>query len=309
MKISTRVHPPARHVPLLDYLSGRFTYRPREAWQTLIEEGHVEHNGRRATLQTIVTQGDTLTTEIPDPDPPDANYDYTIVYEDQWLIGINKPTNLRVHGRGRFIHANLIHHIRHVRQPAYPEAELANRLDANTTGVVVLTQDKETVRRMNHLFRERLVQKTYLALVHGQPPASGSIQTPIGQLPSPDRIYRFGSGPTAVKPKEAQTDFTVINQINHDIALVELTPRTGRTHQLRVHMAELGHPLIGDMLYQMDDETFLRYCSHPQEFDTPLIGRHALHCVQNSFPHPWCEEETCTIKAPLPPDMRQIIDS
>ena len=309
MKISTRVHPPVTETSLLNYLSNRFTYRPRAAWQALIEEGFVEHNGRVATLETTVKQGDRLTTEFPDPDPPDANYNYTIVYEDEWLLGINKPTNLRVHGRGRYINANLIYHVRQVREPAYPTAELANRLDANTTGVVLLTKDKETVRRMNKLFEARTVQKSYIALVHGRfAETEGVIDRPIGKLPSSDRVYRYGCGEGAEKLKEAQTEFCVVQEVGEDLSLVALKPLTGRTHQLRVHMAELGHPLVGDMLYQMDDERFLRYCDEPEAFERPLLGRHALHCIGNSFPHPW-RDETCVVEAPLPEDMQLLISS
>ena len=308
MKISTKVHPPTKKSLLVDYLAGRFTYRPRAAWQELVEQGLVEHNGRVATVDTIIKQGDTLTTDIPDPDPPEANYHYTIVYEDEWLIGINKPPNLRVHGRGRFIHANLIHHIRHVRQPAYPTAELANRLDAHTTGVVVLTKDKDTVRRMNELFRRRAVRKVYWAIVHGyvQSP-QGVIDAPIGQLPSLPGVYRYGCDLGAIKPKEAKTTFKRLQTVGDGYTLVELQPHTGRTHQLRVHMAYLGHPLVGDMLYQMDDATFLRYCDTPDTFPAPIIGRQALHCVRNQFPHPWRNGEMCLIEAPLPADMENLL--
>ena len=289
MEISTKVKPPAKNVPLLDYMSGRFTYRTREAWAQFIEDGLVKFEGLPARADTLVSAGDVITTQIPDYDPPDANYDYKIVYEDEHLLAINKPSNLRVHGRGRYIHANLIHHLRHLRaEGRYPEASLINRIDANTTGLVLLSRNQETLTSMQKLFQERRIEKTYLAIVIGVPAQKeGIVALPIGRQPSAEGVYRYGYGEGAEKIKEAETHWRFIRPFAEGMALIELKPKTGRTHQLRVHMAAIGHPLAGDALYQLSDEDYLTWCDFPERFPNLGFHRHALHCWKYNFIYPY----------------------
>ena len=287
MQISTKVKPPAKNVPLLDYMSGRFTYRPRETWAQFIADGNVQFEGGLADAETLVSAGDTITTKIPDFDPPDANYDYSIVYEDENLLAVNKPSNLRVHGRGRYIHANLIHHIRHVREGGYPESSLINRIDANTTGLVLLSKNQEMLVAMQRLFQNRQIEKTYLAIIKRTPTEKGGVVTqPIGKLPSADGVYRYGFAEDAEKLKEAETHWKLVRPLENDCALIELKPKTGRTHQLRVHMAAIGHPLAGDALYQLSDEDYLTWCDEPERFPDLGFHRHALHCWKYNFINP-----------------------
>lgn len=309
MEISTTIKQIGSIKRLASYMASRFTYRSEAEWETLVLEGHILLNGHRTEPDVHLSVGDIITTIMPDPDPPDADYNYAIVYEDEALLGINKPSNLRVHGRGRYIHANLIHHIRHQHLPPFPHVDLVNRLDANTSGLVLLAKDKASMGYMQALFRERSIIKRYVAVVHGVlAHMEGEIESQLGQLPTPEGIYRFGSQASALKPKQALTSYRVLEVIDHQFSLVELIPRTGRTHQLRVHMAELGHPLLGDALYQMDDERYLDYVRGKDEGRPPLdgIGRHALHCLGYRFRHPLTRQEV-EIEAPLADDLARLI--
>lgn len=305
MEISTKVKPPAKDVPLLDYMSGRFTYRPREKWAELIENGEVLFEGVKTTIDQPVSAGDTITSIIADFDPPDANYNYTIVYEDDDLLAVNKPANLRVHGRGRYIHANLIHHIRHVRPDGYPQASLINRIDANTTGLVLLSKNQPMLTAMQKLFQNREIEKTYQAIVKGIPSENGGvIDSPIGLLPSAEGVYRYGDGEGVTKIKPAETHWRLIEKLNDSYALVELKPKTGRTHQLRVHMASIGHPLAGDAVYQLSDEDYLIWCDEPERFPDLGFYRHALHCWRYDFVHP-ITKKPFSVEAP-PADFDQF---
>jgi 23S rRNA pseudouridine1911/1915/1917 synthase len=298
LEIFTKVKPPTKQVPLLDYMSSRFTYRPRETWAGLIENGNVLLEGKPTTAETLVSAGDMIATTIVDPNPPDANYAYTIVYEDENLLAVNKPSNLRVHGRGRYIHANLIHHIRHVREVSYPESSLINRIDANTTGLVLLSKNQQTLIAMQKLFQIREIEKTYLAIVKGVPAeTSGVVTQPIGQLPSADGVYRYGTSENAKKIKDAETHWKLVRPIGEGFSLVELSPKTGRTHQLRVHMAAIGHPLAGDAVYQLSDEDYMIWCDHPERFPELGFHRHALHCWKYNFVNP-VDQRPIEISAP-----------
>ncbi|WP_420632091.1 RluA family pseudouridine synthase [Candidatus Leptofilum sp.] len=303
MIVSSKVTAVFHRKPLLDYLAGRFTYQTLETWQARIEAGNVTCNGRIATPQQIVRQGDVVACNLPDPPMPDVNLDYHIVHEDDWLLAVNKPGNLKVHGHGRFIKANLIYHLRHNHTPPYPKATLINRLDRDTSGIVLLARDADTLRAVQTQFAEHTVQKTYLAVVQGIPAwQSRTINLPIGRLPSAEGVYRFG---ITEEGRVAQTTVELVRPFPPNHALVRLTPKTGRTHQLRVHLATLGHPIVGDRLYTMNDADYLAWCEDKSSDGTPL-PRHALHCAQTTIWHPhW--ERPFTFSAPLAPDIHTFL--
>jgi RluA family pseudouridine synthase len=232
------------------------------------------------------------------------------VYEDEWLLAVNKPGNLKVHGHGRFIQANLIYQLRHNHTPPYPEAMLINRLDKDTSGVVLLARDSNTLREVQAQFAAHTVEKTYLAVVHGVPdPAVQEIDLPIGRLSSAEGVYRYG---VVEAGKSAQTRLEVIRPLRHqgrpfppNYALVRLTPQTGRTHQLRVHLAALGHPIVGDSLYTLSDAEFLAQFEDGSEGLSPL-PRHALHCAQTTIWHPH-KKRPLTLNAPLANDIQTFL--
>lgn len=230
------------------------------------------------------------------------NFDYDIIYEDKWLFAVNKPAGLRVHSSGKFVHANLIYHLRHLHQPPYPEANLVNRLDADTSGLVLLARDKVVLGQLMRQFAERQVVKEYLAVVTGRPcPANGIINLPIGPVKDA-RVPRFGINSLEGKP--AVTHYRTIRHLSGHFTLLELKPETGRTHQLRVHLAAIGHPIAGDALYTMNDNNYLDWRLNPGTL-TSLQGQ-ALHSHQLQFFHP-VEQTVCTLTAPLAPDIVQFI--
>ena len=173
---------------------------------------------------------EVLDRERSDVAGPDVNYDYRIVYEDEWLLGINKPGNLRVHSRGMFSRANLIYHLRRVHVPPYPEASLINRLDADTSGVVLVARHKEALRLMAEQFRNQTVAKEYLAVVLGIPSEhEATISLPLGPVPGGKLKHRQGvreegGGKTAVTRYRLQTS------LGPGYALLRLQPETGNNN-------------------------------------------------------------------------------
>lgn len=289
-QVSSRVPPQYANMQIADYLAARFTYQTAVSWRQWVIEGRVWCNGQLATEQTVVAKGDKVACEVPDFEQPEANFAYDIVYEDDWLLGVNKPSNLRVHGNGRYTQANLIYHLR---QHHCPTADLANRLDAQTSGIVVVAKDKETLRLLHQLFQAQQVEKTYLALVEGRPePIEGTMDWSLVKQKPSERFSPFmavnkedGRGKTAV------THYKLRHPIGQSHSLVELRPESGRTHQLRVHLAALGHPIIGDSLY------------NPKASVAPRL---ALHSLETRFLHPHTQQP-CTLHATLPADWPSII--
>jgi RluA family pseudouridine synthase len=305
MIVSSKVTAVFHQKPLLDYLAGRFTYQTRATWQARVAAGDVTCNGRSTTPDQIIRQGDVIACNLPEPPLPDVNLDYRIVYEDAWLLGVNKPGNLKVHGHGRFVQANLVYQLRHSHNPPYPEATLINRLDRDTSGLILLARDGDTLRQIQAQFAARTVAKTYLAVVHGIPsPAVQEIHLPIGRLPSAEGVYRFG---VVNEGKPAQTLLEVVRPFPPHHALVRLSPETGRTHQLRVHLAALGHPIVGDSLYTLSDAEFLAQFEDGNNNDVAL-PRQALHCAQTTIWHPQ-QKRPLTLNAPLAKDIRTFLQT
>lgn len=288
MNVSSKVPAHYHHHTLVDYLTHRFTYLTAGQWAEQVAAGRVWHNGRLAPTPTSqVCQGDEVACDVPDFAPPPANFNYTLVYEDDWLVGVDKPAGLRVHGNGRFTQANLIYHLRHLHQPPFPTVDLANRLDAQTSGVVLLAKDKETLRLLHEQFATQAVAKTYLALVHGTiRPASGQIDLPIAKQ-APGLRYSPFVAADLPHAKAALTVYETVETLANGVSLLRLWPQTGRTHQLRVHLTAVNHPILGDDIYGRAD----------------TAPRLALHCHHTHFTHPHTGQ-TCHIHAPWPADLQ-----
>ena len=308
MEVSSKVPAGFKNALIVDYLAARFTYLPAETWREWVENGRLTRNGQRCTVATRVRQGDTITCDVPDFEPPPVNLDVGVLYEDEWLLAVDKPPGLRVHSRGKFVTANLIYFLRYQHQPPYPEVHLVNRLDTDTSGIVVLARDPETRRQIGEQFAANQVEKTYLAVVGGQPqPVNGVINLPIRKAPG-TKVARHevavdGGGKTAV------THYHTLQTLGPNHTLLELKPQTGRTHQLRVHLAAVGHSIVGDALYQMGDEDYLQWVRNGRSpAKMPLLQRQALHCAITQFHHP-ATETLCRLEAPLPTDMTWLIET
>lgn len=298
-------------------LAAVLTWRSRASIHRLIEGGYVQLAGRRIAPATRVHTGETIVVEVP-PNPtanpdPGAGVDFPILYEDQWLVAVDKPPGLAVHPSGRRLDGTLIQALhRRYRNPDDAAHDvvprLLHRIDVETSGVVAVGLDEQFHHLVARQFEDRVVQKTYLAVVHGKPAvAEGVVDLPI----VPDKASavrlklttsRDGSG------LPAMTAFRVVRS-NADYALVELRPKTGRTHQIRVHMAALGCPLVGDKLYGGDESIFLHQLSGTLDDDHRerlVLARQALHSHSLTFHHPYLGREL-RLEAPLPADLAALV--
>lgn len=304
MNVASKVPAAFHGVSVLDYLSRRFTYLSSEAWQELLAAGQITCAGEHCNEERIVRQGEEIACELPAHEPPAVNYDYRVVYEDEWLLAINKPPGLRVHSGGKFVKANLVYHLRHLRQPAYPSVDLVNRLDANTSGLVLLAKEKTVLSALVQQFKEGTVAKRYLAVVSGRPdPAEGTIDLPIGPV-AQALVPRFAVD--REQGKAAVSHYRTIRPLSSAYTLLDLSPATGRTHQLRVHLAAIGHPIAGDALYTMSDADYLAHRLNPPPSE--ILSRQALHSHQLQFLHP-LTQQTLILTAPLAADIERFIAS
>ena len=201
-----------------------------------------------------------------------------VIYRDALMLAINKPAGLPVHkGAGRKM-ATLEDYLDDLRFGLPKRPELAHRLDKDTTGCLLLGRNKAALKRLSELFLNHQIQKTYLAVVHGVIAVhSGEINLPIAKK-STDKKSWWGK----IDPQGqlACTHYTVLQR---SATLVKLIPITGRTHQLRIHMQAIGHPIVGDDIYGIKNEK-QSLCLHCAEMEVPLYAKREKIVVTAALP-------------------------
>lgn len=216
-----------------------------------------------------------------------------IIYDDDHLLAINKPAGVRVLPDGYHPHAE---HIRSLLEPLFGKLLIVHRLDKDTSGVLLLARTPQAHRSLNLQFCQRTVEKSYHAIVIGCPSWS-EIDITYPLKTNGDRRHRTVVNFELGKP--ASTHCKVLEEFQN-YALLELHPKTGRTHQLRAHLAHINHPIAGDLLYTPAE--IRKTQTAPAEIERP-----ALHALTIRFSHP-SSGLTLTLTAPHPPDFRTLIE-
>ncbi len=210
-----------------------------------------------------------------------------VVYEDPWLLVINKQVGIVAHPVGEFQNGTLANAVQHyidqqTRATGLLRPGIVHRLDRMTSGLIVVTKEHMAHRLLSIDFQQGRTQKAYLALIEGQPDFEFTIvQLPIGVRPGANSVL-MSAKPDARKARTARTDITVVQRFD-DCCLVECILHTGRNHQIRVHMAEIGHPVLGDEHYDVNGA--IRGATR-DKCDKPTADRHALHASRLGFQHP-----------------------
>ena len=294
------------------YLAARFTDCSRSYFQRLLKAGKVLLNGRKAKASSAIWDGDEVEVdvEVTNPDPPVAeDIPLDILHEDEDLIALAKPAGLvvhpaRGHSRGTLVNA-LLHHCRSLAAgQGGDRAGIVHRLDRDTSGVLVACKDDRIRSRLAMQFERREVRKTYLALVEGEPPLDGGVlHYAIGRHPKERKkmaVRREG--------KAAETTFEVLERFER-FSWLRFSPRTGRTHQIRVHAAAMGHPVVADLRYGKRTRlTLADVTGKPADEATVLLARQALHAARLEFTHPRSGERMA-VEAPLPPDLQGVLET
>ena len=224
-----------------------------------------------------------------------------VLYEDEYLAAINKPPGMVVHPapgqwEGTVVNA-LLFRWGWSENPNTCRPGIVHRLDKETSGVLLVAKDQQTLERLSQAFKERRVHKVYTAVACGYlRSASGTIELPIGRHPSDRKkmAVRVHDGRTAV------SRYQVIQKAAA-VSLLRLFPETGRTHQLRVHLAAIGHPILGDKVYGGNNSHLKGLDPLPQTFP-----RQALHAEQIEVLHP-ISGTLLRVQAPYPADLRQLL--
>jgi 23S rRNA pseudouridine1911/1915/1917 synthase len=278
------------------FLARRLPELSRTHLKRLIESGFVTIDGRVPKASEKTQAGLAVTVEVPPPEElslePEA-IPLTIVYQDSDLLVVDKPPGLTVHPAPGHPSGTLVNAL----LAACPDLQgisgtlrpgIVHRLDKDTSGLLVVAKNDRAMRALQSQLSERTVHKTYLALVHGVPkPREGQIEAPIGRSTrNRKKMAVVDSG------RESTTRYRVREELPGGYALLEVDPVTGRTHQIRVHLAAIGHPVFGDALYGRASE---------------LLGRQFLHAWKLAFRMPLGGREV-EFESPLPPDLWLVLE-
>lgn len=273
---------------LLEYYSQRYQHSTQTAWQERIASGQVLLNGQRTTTDTRLRQGQWLTYHRPPWKEPDVPLDFEVLYEDLDLLVVAKPSGLPVLPGGRFLEHTLLGQLqRHYSQ----ETPIPiHRLGRGTSGLMLLARSSLARSSLSQQLRERQIDKTYRALASGSNlPDHFTITKPIGKIPHPVLGYVYGATQDG---RFAHTDCHVLKR-SSETTLVEVTILTGRPHQIRIHLAAAGYPLVGDPLYEvgggprLDIETTANQPDSDEDrLPVPGDCGYFLHAYQLRFTHP-----------------------
>ena len=294
------------------YLTRLYPNHSRAAFQRAIADGNAIVNGLPAKASRRLHVNDRIAVTLPErPDHtiPPEDVPIAILHEDDALVVLDKAAGMIVHpGRGNphgTLAAALQFHFDRLSDAAGEHRPgIVHRLDRDTTGVIVVAKDNQTHHRLSKQFEERTVEKTYLAIVRGSPQFDADwIETHVRTHPAKrEKMQVCGPGGEA---REATTFFEVAERFD-GFSLVRLHPKTGRTHQLRLHMQHIGHPILADRMYGGGGAATPKTLRRADQGDDVLIDRQALHAHRLAFDHPQTGERVAFAADP-PADMQATL--
>lgn len=288
------------------YLAGLVPGCSRSQIQRLIREGQVRVGARAVRPNTSVHAGDAITVDVPQPSPATPSPEplpLSVVYEDSDFIVIDKPPGMVVHpgaghSGGTLVNA-LLHHIRDLSGIGGElRPGIVHRLDRGTSGLLVVAKNDAAHVELSRQFHDREVEKEYVALVWGLVHAGRRIDLPIGR----DPVSRHKMSARARRARSAVTRITRANDLG-GVTLAHVAIATGRTHQIRVHLSAIGHPVVGDPTYGGVRRHLPAPLGALARLDRPF-----LHAARLVLHHP-SDKRRLEFAAPLPADLQGVLDS
>ncbi|MGA7161056.1 MAG: RluA family pseudouridine synthase [Bacteroidota bacterium] len=293
------------------YLTSHVENATRTKVQQAIRLGEVVVNGKRVKASYPVMPADIIHIELSRPEPPEVlpeNIPLNIVFEDEHLLVVNKPAGMVTHPAyknysGTLVNA-LLHHSHSLSHPHPLRPGIVHRLDKDTSGLLVVAKDETTHQKLSRQFANKTTEREYRAIVWGVFKAKeGIIDAPLGRSKSDrKKVAVVGEGKLAV------TEYEVMQQFKY-LALLRLHLRTGRTHQIRVHLAHIHHPVFGDETYGGRKITAggVEGKKKAEALNLlELISRQALHAKSLGFVHP-VTKEFMRFDSDLPDDMKAVL--
>ena len=293
------------------FLSDKFEYHSRKQWQALIKDKIILINGKPCKNSKKIKCGDIVEFIVDNFEEPECNTNYSISYEDRYLLAVNKPPNCIIHPVGPFFKNTLTYQLKE--DLGFPVFSV-NRLDRETTGLVLFGKNPKTAKLLSEYFIKKTIYKEYIVAVHGIFPdnlhAKGYLLNDEKSQVRKKRKFQFNC-PKNLSEKEFDTAETFFEHIstNNNISLVKVLLKTGRLHQIRATLCSLKYPVVGDKLYGLDDTMYLHFIEKKltdSDNRKLIIDHQALHARKIQFIHPNTQEELI-IEAPTPKEIISLI--
>ena len=287
------------------YLAGLLPQHSRSQLQRIIKDGAAAVAGRPARPNSTLKAGDLVTIDIPDAAPatPAAqDLDLPVVYQDADLIVVDKPAGMVVHpaaghAEGTLVNALLFHADNLSGVGGEQRPGIVHRLDRGTSGLMVVAKNDAAHRELARQFHDREVEKEYVALAWGEVHAGRRIDLPVGR----DPVHREKMSTRARRSRTAVTRITAAREMR-GVTLLHVAIATGRTHQIRVHLSAIGHPIVGDATYGGVRHRMPGALRAVERLERPF-----LHAARLAFTHPR-EGTRMEFTSPLPDDLQGILD-
>lgn len=317
------VGPNQQGIRLDAFLKSRYRKRSRGVLQKAIESGaitlernqgpHVQVGKLKASSQLL--PGDRVLVLSERRAEPPVDFNYKIIYEDEQLLVIDKPPNLPVHPAGKYFFNSLLIHLKTSghREPLKAERDyfLVHRIDKETSGVLVLAKDRVSAAHLVKQFVDRKTTKYYQAIVKGTPKTEFEVNAPLRRAVGGLISLKMEVAPPNEPALSAFTAFKTLLQ-GPRYALIECFPKTGRQHQIRVHLAHAGHPIVGDKLYGMSEENAIRFYERKNwSAEADALLEHPRHCLHSSgidFVHPKTRLNL-SFRSTIPNDMKALLEN
>lgn len=290
------------------FLCSRAEDLTRSRVQELIRSGHVQVNERTGKPSYRLKTGDIISLSLPPARPyhlEAERVEFSVIHEDSSLIVLNKPPGLVIHPAPGHYTGTLVHGLlQHCRDLSGIGGELrpgiVHRLDKDTSGIMVVAKSDEAHSFLASQFKARNVTKQYTAIVHGIPKGDyGVIDLPIARHP----VRRKEMSVASSGGRRAVTRWRKEEEVSGSFSLLLVTPETGRTHQIRVHLSNAGHPIVGDPLYGYRKTWWKKHFPDAQD----EVERQMLHAGRLGFVHPG-SRVYCEFNAPMPDDMKRVLE-
>lgn len=283
----------------------------RSKIQDFIRKGHVKVNDLTQKTSYRLKKGDQICLSVPyeppfklEPEP----IQFSIIYEDQSLIVLNKPPDLVIHPAPGHSKGTLVHGLlQHCKELSNAGGEfrpgIVHRLDKDTSGIMIVAKNDNAHISLSKQFKEGAIEKRYIAIVHGIPNRNkGELELPIGRHPQKRKKMTVHSS----RGKNALTRWEVRDKFGDSFSSLIVVPKTGRTHQIRVHLSHIGHPILGDSVYGFKRGGWKKHLSERIR-KVVEVERQMLHAETIKFVHPDSKKE-CDFRAPVPADMSNVLN-
>ncbi|MDX1957652.1 MAG: RluA family pseudouridine synthase [Leptospiraceae bacterium] len=282
--MQTKIEGLSSEIKITEYLTHRFTYQTEEEWENRILKGEIKLNSRILS-QNILVSNDDIIEFIPENFiEPEVDFNFDIVFEDEYLLAVNKSGNLPVHPAGRYRKNTLITHLKDL---SFDTLYLTHRIDRETSGLVLFAKDANSSSKIQSYFSKRTIYKEYLVLVHGKFPNELLAKGYQGQDENSEirkkKKYSENefSNSTSVETKFELLEYDSIKEISR----ISAKPKTGKIHQIRATLCSLGYPIVGDKIYGIQENIFLEFIKTGKVPDN-FPKRQMLHSWKLEFEHP-----------------------